>query len=72
MNLHTLAMQFLHFLLAGCSVGGLTTRLEIDVEIFNRSSRDLENAKAHFGENACEWGRLVKGATAGYGFYPEP
>lgn len=45
---------------------------EIGVEIVNRSSRDLENAKAQFGAYSCEWGWVIKGATKGYGFYPHP
>ncbi len=61
------------FLLVGCGNSGIAgVKPEIDVEIINLSSRDLENAKAHFGQYVCEWGWVVKNATKGFGFYPHP
>lgn len=58
-------------LLAACGGNGLAAmKPEIDVEIVNQSSRNLENAQARFGENACAWGRLVRGATAIYLYFP--
>jgi hypothetical protein len=60
-------------LLAGFgSSGQAGVRPEVDVEIINRSSRDLENATARFGQHACGWGWVIRNATKGYGFYPHP
>lgn len=73
MNLRTLFAGLLCLLLAGCGNRGLAAvKPEIDVEIINKSSRDLENAMARFGDNACEWGWVIKKATKVYGFYPHP
>lgn len=47
-------------------------KTEVDVEIINRSSRDLKNARARFGDHDCLWGTVIKAATKGYGFYPHP
>ena len=60
-------------LLTGCGSNGLAAmKPEVDVEIINQSSHNLENTQARFGGNVCAWGRLVKTASAGYGFYPHP
>jgi hypothetical protein len=73
MKLDALFAGLLYLLLVGCSSNGLAiVKPEVDVEIINRSSRDLENAKAQFGDHACEWGWVIKTATKGYGFYPHP
>jgi len=73
MNLRALFAGLLCLLLAGCGSRGLAAvKPEVDVEIINKSSRDLENAKARFGDYACEWGWVIKTATKGYGFYPHP
>lgn len=47
-------------------------RPAVEVEIVNRSSRDLENAEARFGDYACKWGSVLKGTSASYMYYPHP
>lgn len=60
-------------LLTACGGSGLgVVKPTVDVEIINRSSRDLENATARFGQHACGWGWVIRNATKGYGFYPHP
>jgi hypothetical protein len=64
---------FICTLLAACGSHGVAAvKPEVDVEITNKSSHDLENAKARFGDYTCEWGWVIKTATKGYGFYPHP
>jgi hypothetical protein len=73
MKIKTLLVGLFCLLLVGCDSSGIATvRPEIDVEIINQSSRDLENARALFGEHVCAWGWVVKAATKGFGFYPHP
>jgi hypothetical protein len=55
---------------AGCAA--MESRPQVDVEIINKSSHDLENAQAVFGDFACKWGWVVKTTTAVYAFYPHP
>lgn len=73
MKLYSLISGILPLFFASCGSSGLTMmKPEIDVEIVNKSSRDLENAKARFGDHTCGWGWVIKSATKGYGFYPHP
>jgi hypothetical protein len=61
------------FLLVGCDADGLTAvKAEVHVEIVNRSSQMLQNAKAIFGDYECEWGVVGKTFSKDYGFYPKP
>lgn len=58
-------------LLAACGGDGLAAmKPEVDLEIVNQSSCNVENARARFGENVCAWGRLVSGATKIYLYFP--
>lgn len=60
-------------LLAACGGSGLAAmKPEIDVEIVNKSSRDLGNAEVRFGERVCGWGSVGKTFTKIYLFYPHP
>ena len=73
MNPNSFLVGLFCLLLGGCGGSGIAARkLEVDVEIINQSSRDLKNAKARFGDYACEWGWVIKTATKGFGFYPHP
>jgi len=73
MKLSAMFVGLLCLLLVGCGSGVLAAvKPEVDVEIVNKSSHDLENAKARFGDHACDWGWVIKTATKGYGFYPHP
>jgi len=73
MKLKQLLAGIFCVLLFGCAADGLAAvKPEIDVEIINRSSRDMEKAKAHFGEYDCGWGWVIKNSTAVYAFYPHP
>ena len=56
--------------LYGCTA--VTGVPPVDVEIINRSSHDLANVRALFGDYACEWGTVGKTFTAVYLFYPHP
>jgi hypothetical protein len=44
----------------------------VEVEVINRSSDDLSNAEARFGEYICKWGSLVRTASKSYMYYPHP
>ncbi len=73
MKLDVLLIGCFCVLLAACSGRGLAAmKPEVDVEIVNQSSHSLENAKARFGDYACEWGWVAKSGTKGFGFYPHP
>lgn len=73
MKLNLLLAGLLCCLLAACGSSGLAAmKSEVDVEIINRSSRDLQDAFARFGDNDCKWGYVGRTFTAGYGFYPHP
>ncbi len=54
----------------GCQV--MVMHIEVDVSVENRSSRDIENARARFGGFACSWGLLSSGAKKIHGQYPHP
>lgn len=43
---------------------------EVDVSIENRSSQDIENVRARFGDFACSWGNVGRTFKAIYGQYP--
>ena len=47
-------------------------KAEIDVEVINRSSHDMDDVSAHFGEYTCGWGWVVRNSTKDYAFYPHP
>ena len=68
------ALAFISVLMALFSVGcGSVARVpDVDVEIVNRSSRDLKNAEAKFGEHVCQWGIVGRTFSAGYVLYPHP
>jgi hypothetical protein len=69
---HLLA-GLLCLLLAGCGANGFTlARADVEVAIENKSSHDLENAEAIFGEYTCEAGIVGKTFTAIYLSYPHP
>lgn len=72
MKLPLLLLSVLCALLVACGSRGLGFVPKIEVEVVNRSSRDLENTEAHFGENRCRWGIVGKTFSAGYMFYPHP
>ena len=73
MKLNAIFVGLLCVLLVGCVSHLLAAvKPEVDVVIVNKSSRDLENAEAHFGDHTCRWGWVIKTATNGYGFYPHP
>ena len=60
-------------LLAACGNGGLAAvKPEIDVEIVNHSSRDLQNSEVRFGEHICGWGNTGRTFSKIYLFYPYP
>ena len=60
-------------LLTGCSSSGLAgAGPDVTVEVVNQSSNNLQNAKARFGDYACEWGYVAKAGTAVYMSYPHP
>jgi hypothetical protein len=60
-------------LLAACGCNGLAaTGPVVEVEMYNQSSRDLENAEARFGEHICRWGWVVKTSSKSYMDYPHP
>jgi len=60
-------------LLDGCAGSGLAAmKPEVDVEIVNKSSCNLGNAKAYFGDYVCEWGSVIVSTRKGFGFYPHP
>ncbi|MCF7689607.1 MAG: hypothetical protein K9M98_12600 [Cephaloticoccus sp.] len=64
---------FLCSLLSGCGGSGLVAmNPDIDIELINKSSKDLRNAEVHFGEKTCEWGNVGRTFTAIYLFYPHP
>lgn len=60
-------------LLTGCSSSGFAAvRPKVEVEIINKSARDMENAHATFGEYVCKWGSVIKSTSKGYMYYPHP
>jgi hypothetical protein len=60
-------------LLTSCGGNGIRlSNPEVDVEIFNRSSRDLRESGVKFGEFMCAWGTVVRTGNAVYVFYPHP
>jgi hypothetical protein len=50
----------------------IVKRPEIDVCIENRSSNDIRDTRARFGEYACSWGSVGKTFKAVYGLFPHP
>ena len=47
-------------------------RPKADVEIINKSSRNLSNAYVKFGDKVCKWGSVIVGASKGYLLFPHP
>jgi hypothetical protein len=45
---------------------------DVEVEIVNKSSRDLKDAEVVFGEYVCHWGIAVRTASKSYMYYPHP
>ena len=73
MKLNNLCAGLLCLLLVGCGNSGLVAgTTDVDVEIVNRSSHNLENTQVRFAGKVCAWGRLMKTATAIYLFFPNP
>jgi hypothetical protein len=73
MSLFRLTLGFLCVQLASCGSSPLTlTKPEIDVEVINQYSRDLENTTARFGPQNCEWGSVGKTFAKIHLFYPHP
>jgi hypothetical protein len=57
--------------LADCQSKGFpSVKPQIEVEIVNQSSNNLQNALAVFGDYQCKWGNV--GKSASYLFYPHP
>lgn len=50
----------------------MAMRPEVDVSVENKSSRDIENVRARFGDFACSWGNVGRTFKAIYGQYPHP
>lgn len=58
-------------LLTGCSVSGLVgVKPDVDVEIYNLTSRNLMNAEVRFEKYACQWGTVAAHTSASYLFFP--
>ena len=73
MKPHPIIIVCFLVLLAACGNNGIAAmRPEVEVEMSNKSSRDLENAEALFGEYTCRWGWVVKATSASYMYYPYP
>ncbi len=54
----------------GCQ--SIASKPEVNVSVENKSSRDIENVRARFGEYACSWGNVGRTFKAIYGLYPHP
>jgi hypothetical protein len=56
--------------LTACST--MSAEPKIDVAIENKSSKDVDNTRARFGQYECSWGFLSVDAKAINGQYPHP
>lgn len=54
------------------SCQAMAMRPDVDVSVENKSSRDIENVRARFGEYACSWGKVGRTFKAIYGLFPHP
>jgi hypothetical protein len=71
MKLNVLVLCCLVF--GSCNGNGLASmKPAVDVEIVNKSTRDLRNSGVHFSQHVCELGNVGKTFTAIYLFYPKP
>lgn len=44
----------------------------IEVELFNFSSEDIQEAEAHFGESICGWGHVSSRVSASHMSFSQP
>jgi len=73
MKLLGLLSGFVFVFLYGCNGSGSSViKTDIEVEIFNQSTIDMENAHVVFGKYICKWGWVSKSTSKGYMFYPHP
>ena len=59
-------------LFSGTGCESMAGPLEVDVSIENKSSRDIENVRARFGDYACSWGKVGRTFKAIHGQYSHP
>jgi hypothetical protein len=58
-------------LLASClGSRGASSKPDVDIQIINMSSVDIENAGAQMGAHQCKWGWVVKGGSKSYLSFP--
>jgi hypothetical protein len=73
MKLPLLIIVPIFIFLFGCGAASVgLMQADVQVEIANRSSRDLENAEAIFGAYTCRAGIVGKTFSAIYMSYPHP
>lgn len=72
MNRLLLAGVVCAFLFTNVSCQAIAMRAHVDISIENKSSLDIQNARARFGNFACTWGLVSRGAKKIYGDYPHP
>ena len=59
-------------LLFGTGCESIAMQPEVDVSVENKSSLDIANVRARFGDYACSWGNVGRTFKAIYGQYPHP
>lgn len=69
MRIFALLCASIAVLWLGCAIAG---RPGVEVEIVNRSARDLKDAEARFGDHVCRWGSVARKTSASYMYYPHP